>query len=204
MTRQHEHDDESSQTALGWQLVLLRQLASHAGALAIGIEQELEAFDPDVLNEGTGVALGSSELNHVIDAALELHDLSDVVGVIAGGFLTQGEMLVLSAEEIAEEAARALSAGSAHRCGVILSARLLTPSAGFGALADAITSDTGLVSRWGSLTVRELLTAFRECEPLLIHRVCKAARIHPDDAWATLDFDKVARVADALRAATNA
>lgn len=204
MTRSQTHDDEPSRTAIGWQLVLLRALASHAGALAVGIENRLEAFTPDALNEGTGAALSSGELGQVVEGALELQDLSDVVGVIAGSFPSHDELLVLSADEIAEEAARVLSAGSAHRRGVVLSAQLLTPRTGFGALADAITSDTSLVSRWGSLTVRELLTAFRDCEPLLIRRVCKAAGIHPDDEWATLSFDAITRVADAVRSAADA
>jgi hypothetical protein len=204
MTRRQQHDDETSRSALGWQLVLLRALVSHAGALTVGIEGRLDAFHPDALNGGQGVALSSAELNQVIDGALELQDLSDVIGVIAGSVASSDEPLVLSAEEIADEAACALSAGSAHRRGVVLSAQLLTPRGGFGALADAITSDTSLVSRWGSLTVRELLTAFRNDDALLVRRVCRFARIHPDDEWATLDLKAVARVADALRSAADA
>jgi len=203
MSRPQDHNDDTRST-LGWQLVLLRELASHAGALAVGIEDRLEAFDPDALNEGTGAALSAAELNQAVDGALELQDLSDVIGVIASSLPPQDELLVLSADDIAEEAGRALSAGSAHRRSVVLSARLLTPSAGFGALADAITSDASLVSRWGSLTVRELLTAFRECDPLLIRRVCSAAAVHPDSEWATLDFNAITRVGDALRSTGNA
>lgn len=203
MTCTQEHDDEPLGAAVGWRLVLLRALASHAGALAVGIEGRLDAFTPDALNEGNGAMLGSTELHRVAEAGLELQDLSDVVGVIAGGLPSSGELLVLSAEEIADEAARVLSEGSGHRRGVVLSAQLLTPRMGFPALANAITSDTSLVSRWGSLTVRELLTAFRQCEPLLIRRVCRAAGIHPDDEWATLDFPTIMRVANTLRSATD-
>jgi hypothetical protein len=97
-----------------------------------------------------------------------------------------------------------LSAGSAHRRGVVLSAQLLTPRAGFGALADAITSDPSLASRWGVLTVHELLTAFRDCDALLVRRVCRAAGIHPDNEWLTLDPDARKRVGDALRSAADA
>jgi hypothetical protein len=203
MSRPQERDDEPSRAAIGWRLVLIRDLASHAGALAIGIEDRLEAFDADALNEGNGAALSATELHQVVEGALELQDLSDVVGVIAATFPSHDELLVLSAEEIAEEAARVLSAGSAHRRGVVLSARLLTPGTGFISLADAITSDPALVSLWGSLTVRELLTAFRECDALLMRRVCRAARIHPDDEWATLDVDAIRRVAEALRSAAD-
>ena len=204
MTSPQEHDDELPRATLGWQLVLLRALASHAGALAVGIEGRLEAFHPDALNSGEGVALDSAELNQVVDGALELQDLADVIDVIAGSLPSADELLVLSAEEVADEAARALSAGSAHRRGVVLSAQLLTPGVGFPALADAITSDTSLVSRWGALTVRELLTAFRDCDALLLRRICRAARIHPDDEWATLEYDAVLRVAEVLRSAANA
>ena len=200
-----DYDDEPPRATLGWQLVLLRALASHAGALAVGIEGRLVGFHPDALHGGgDGVALSSAELSQAIDGALELQDLAEVVGGIAGGFPSPDEPLVLSAEEVADEAARALRAGSAHRRAVVLSAQLLTPQAGFGALADAITSDTSLVSRWGALTVRELLTAFRDRDALRVRRVCRAARVHPDDAWATLDFDAIVRVADALRSAADA
>jgi hypothetical protein len=202
MNHPHEDDDEeAARSALGWQLVLLRALASHAGALAVGIEGRLDAFHPDALMGGQPVALSSAELNQVIDGALELQDLSDV---IAGSFPSPDESLVLSKEEIAEEAARALSAGSAHRRGVVLSAQLLKPPVGFAALADAITSDASLASRWGALTVRELLTAFRDSDALLVRRVCRAARVHPNDEWATLDLGAVVRVADALRSAADA
>jgi hypothetical protein len=204
MTSPQEHDDEVPQATLGWQLVLLRALASHAGALAAGIEGRLNAFQPDSLNSGASIALSASELNQVIDGALELQDLSDVIGVIAGGFPAADPLLVMSAQEVADEATRVLRAGSAHRRGVVLSAQLLTPSVGFAALADAISSDTSLVSRWGALTVRELLTAFRDCDDLLVRRVCHAARIHPDAEWATLEYDAVVRVADALRSVANA
>jgi hypothetical protein len=204
MTSPQEHDDEVPRAALGWQLVLLRALATHAGTLAVGIERRLEGFHPDALNSGEDVALGSAELNQVVDGALELQDLADVIGVIAGSLPSANELLVLSAEEVAGEAARALSAGSAHRRGVVLSAQLLRPGVGFPALADAITSDTSLVSRWGALTVGDLLTAFRDCDALLVRRVCRAARIHPDDEWATLDYDAVVRVAGVLRSAANA
>ncbi len=197
-------NDEPPRAARGWQLVLLRALASHAGALSAGIERRLGAFHPTALNDGQGVALSSTELNQVVDNALELHDVSDVLGVIAGSFPSPDPELVLSAEEIAEEAARVLGAGSAHRRAVVLSAQLLTSREGFRALAEAIMSDVSLVSRWGALTVRELLTAFRDCDALLIRRVCRAARVQPDDEWATLDFDAVVRVADALRAAADA
>jgi hypothetical protein len=204
MTSLQEHHDELPRATLAWQLVLLRALASHAGALAVGIEGRLDAFQPDALNSGEGVALSSAELNQVIDDALELQDLSDVIGVIAGGFPAADALLVLSAAEVADEAARTLRAGSAHRRGVVLSAQLLTPAAGFAALADAISSDTSLVSRWSALTVRKLLTAFRDCDDLLVRRVCRAARIHPDAEWATLEYDTVVRVADALRSVANA
>jgi hypothetical protein len=204
MTPPQDQDDELSHAARAWQLVLLRALASHAGALAVGIERRLDAFHPAALNDGQRVVLSSADLGQVIDSALELQDVSDVVDVIASSFPSPDETLLLSAEEIADEAARVLGAGSAHRRAVVLSAQLLTPRAGFGALADAISSDASLVSRWGTLTVRELLAAFRDCDALLIRRVCRAARIHPDDAWATLDFDAVVRVADALRSASDA
>ena len=200
MARPQDHNDALPRAALGWQLVLLRALASHAGALAVGIEGRLDGFHPDALHGGDGVAVSSAELSRAIDGALELQDLAEVVGVIAGGFPSRDEPLVLSAEE----AARALRAGSAHRRAVVLSAQLLTPRVGFGALADAITTDTSLVSRWGVLTVRELLTAFRDRDALRVRRVCRAARVHPDDVWATLDFDAVVRVADALRSAADA
>jgi hypothetical protein len=204
MTSPQEHDDELPRATLAWQLVLLRALASHAGALAIGIEGRLDGFQPDSLNSGEGIALSSAELDQVIDGALELQDLSDVIGVIAGSLPAADALLVLSAEEVADEAARALRAGSAYRRGVLLSAQLLKPAAGFAALADAISSDTSLVSRWGALTVRELLTAFRDCDDLLVRRVCRGARIHPDAEWATLEYDAVVRVADALRSVANA
>lgn len=204
MSRLHEDDDEAPRSTLGWQLVLLRALASHAGALATGIEGRLDAFHPGALTGGQRVALRSAELNQVIDGALELQDLSDVIGVIADSFPSPDESLVLSVEEIAQEAARVLNAGSAHRRGVVLSAQLLKPPVGFAALADAITSDTSLASRWGALTVRELLTAFRDSNVLLVRRVCRAARVHPEDEWATLDHDAVVRVAGALRSAANA
>jgi hypothetical protein len=204
MTSSQGHDDELPRATLAWQLVLLRALASDAGALAAGIEDRLSAFRPDTLNSGEGVVLSAAELNQVIDGALELQDLSDVIGVIAGSFPAADALLVLTTEEVADEAAHALRAGSAHRRGVVLSEQLLTPAAGFAALADAISSDTSLVSRWGALTVRELLTAFRDCDDLLVRRVCRAARIHPDAEWATLEYDAVVRVADALRAAANA
>lgn len=204
MPRPQDHDDQPPRAALGWQLVLLRALASHASALSVGIEGRLDGFHPDALHGGGGVALSSAELGLAIDGALELQDLAEVVGVIAGGFPSLDMPLVLSAEEIADEAARALRAGSAHRRAVVLSAQLLTPNAGFGALADAITSDTRLVSRWGALTVRELLTAFRDRDALRVRRICRTARVHPDDVWATLDFDAVVRVADALRSASDA
>lgn len=204
MTSSQEHDDELPRATIAWQLVLLRALASHAGALAVGIEGRLNAFQPDALNSGEGVALSATELDQVIDGALELQDLADVIGVIAGSFRASDALLVLSAEEVADEAAHALRAGSAHRRGVVLSAQLLKPAVGFVALADAISSDTSLASRWGALTVRELLTAFRDCDDLLVRRVCRAARIHPDAEWATLEYDAVVRVADALRSVANA
>ncbi|HKG38108.1 MAG TPA: hypothetical protein VKB25_03895 [Conexibacter sp.] len=198
------HDDDLPRASLGWQLVLLRALASHAGALANGIEGRLAAFDPEALNGGEGVALRSAELNQVVDGALELQDLADVIGVIAGSLPSAEELLVLSAEEVADEAARALRAGSAHRRAVVLSAQLLRPATGFPALADAITSDTSLVTRWDTLTVRELLTAFRDCDAPLLQRTCRAAGIQPDDEWATLEYDAVVRVATALRSAADA
>lgn len=197
-------DDDLPRASLGWQLVLLRALASHAGALAVDIEGRLDAFHPDALNSGEGVALSSAELNQVVDGALELQDLADVIGVIAGSLPSADELLVLSAEEVADQAARALRAGSAHRRGVVLSAQLLTPGVGFPALADAITSDTSLVTRWDALTVGELLTAFRDCDAPLLHQICRAARIHPDDEWASLEYDAVVRVATALRSAADA
>lgn len=204
MTHLHECDGDDPRAALGWQLVLLRALASHAGALSAGIESRLVAFHPEALTGGQHVALSSAELNQVVDGALELQDLSDVIGVIADSFPSPDESLVLSAEEVAEEAARVLRAGSAHRRGVVLSAQLLRPSVGFAALADAIASDTSLVSRWGSLTLRELLTAFRDSDALLVRRVCRAAGVHPDDEWARLDLDAVVRIGGALRSAAYA
>ena len=199
-----QHDDETPRPALGWQLVLLRALASDAGALAAGIEGLLDAFHPDALNVGRGVSLSVTELNQVVDSALELQDLSDVLGVIAGSFPSPDAPLALTSEEIANEAARALSAGSAHRRGVVLSAQLLTPRVGFCALSDAITSDPSLPSRWGALTVRELLTAFRDSNALLLRPVCRAAGIYPDKEWSTLDLDALKRVGDALRSAADA
>ena len=204
MTHLHECDDDDPRAALGWQLVLLRALASRAGALSAGIEGRLDVFHPDALTGGQRVALSSAELNQVIDGALELQDLSDVIGVIADSFASPDESLELSAEQVAKEAARVLRAGSAHRRGVVLSAQLLKPTVGFAALADAITSDASLASRWGALTLRELLTAFRDSDALLVRRVFRAARVHPNDEWATLDLAAVARVADALRSAAYA
>jgi hypothetical protein len=204
MSRQHRRDDDSStDPATGWKLVLLRQHTREARSLATRLEDLLSAFDPNALGAGNGATLGSVELSRAVEAALDFQEKADIVGVIAGGIAARRDALVLTSHDLADESARALRAGSADSASVVLSARLLTPREGFGALADAITSDVGILSDWGALTVRDLLAAFHESDAALVRRVCLLADIHPDTGWADLDVSAIARMSDALRDAAD-
>ncbi|HZV74069.1 MAG TPA: hypothetical protein VFF79_10170 [Conexibacter sp.] len=201
---QHDDAEDVSEPGIGWQLALLRHCVHETRSLAGAIEGALAAFDPDGLNAGSGVVLSAGALGQVAEDVMELQDLADLAGVIAGGLPSRWDSLVLSAEDVGDEAELALRAGSGYRRSVALSACLLRHRSGFHALADALASEPGLVSRWGTLTVRELLTGFRDGDTALTRRVCVAAAIHPDTEWADLDAREVARVADALRGAADA
>jgi len=188
---------------IGWQLLRLRHAACEARAIAGDMEDELDAFDPDEVNAGSGVVMSLGELAHVAEQAHALQDLADVAGVIAGGLGRQLESVVLSAEDLAQGAQLALRAGSGDRASVVLSARMLGTRVGFAAVADAITTEPGLVSRWGTLTVRDLLAGFRDSEPALTRRMCVESGVHPDTEWASLDVAELDRLASQLRGAAG-
>lgn len=200
------HDDSEQVTGpgIGWKLVHLQHCARAARALAGDIEEALEAFDPPAINAGNGVVMSRGDLDRVAESSLALQDVVDVAAVIAGGLDAQREMVVLSAEDFAEEAERALRLGSGDRATILLSASLLSRQIGFPALADAITGEPGLVSRWGSLTVGELLTGFRDGDAGLTQLVCRESHVESRVEWSTLEVPELERLASQLRGAHDA
>lgn len=188
-----------SDGGVAWQYVHLRQLISDAAAVAAAAEQSLEGVDLDALRDGCGLALSAHECNAAMDAILVLRDVADAMEQIARSQGPREETLVVSSQEIAAEARRALADGSADAGSVLLAVRMLRPADGFPALAVAIETDPEAVQQWSELPVGELLSCFHGCRDEHLARIAHAAGIDLDTSWDELGLDDLARIAGALR-----
>lgn len=190
-----------SDGGIAWQYVHLRQLISDAAAVAAAAEQCLDGVDLDALRSGRGLALSAHECNAAMDAILVLRDVADTMEQIARSQGPRDETLVVSPQEIAAEAQRALADGSADAASVLLAVRMLRPADGFPALAVAIDSDPEAVQQWAELPVGELLSCFHGCRDEHLARIAHVADVDLETTWDELGIDALARIADALREA---
>lgn len=202
MNRDHRNDtDQLNDAQAGWECARLLAMTRTAAKRAAQLEAQLQAFDAATLHAEDGAALSASELDRLITDVFALQDGVDVMGFVANGLRGREEELIVAGDELRAEAARALSAGSADRSFVMLAAAMLTTAEGFPPLADALTADACFVAEWGDISVRDLLAAFHESDPMRARRVCLTALVHPDAPLSSLDLDAMRRLADALRIA---
>lgn len=102
--------------------------------------------------------------------------------------------------ELERAAADALAIGSRDVVLVQLAARLLRRTDGFPALATGIKADSRAVSRWGWVTIADVLTCFRDGgEQVSPASICALARVGPEACWSRLSARDLARVTWALR-----
>lgn len=201
----NDHDDSENmaEPTIGWRLLLLHQCVNELHGLAGGLAEALQALDPEVITGGGKVELSVTGLDRIMENLEILQDQADLAGSIGGSLGAQREAVALDAGDLREQAERALRMGTGHSASVMLSASLLSPRVGFPALANAITVEPELVSEWGSLTIRDLLSRFHGGNPALTRRICVASDLHADTEWATLDMPELDRLARQLRGAVD-
>ncbi|HZV75136.1 MAG TPA: hypothetical protein VFF79_15585 [Conexibacter sp.] len=190
---------DDSQVA--WACARLLAMARTAATRSAQLDARLHAFDAAAALAAGGAALAAAELDRIVTDVFALQDGADVMGSVANRLRGRDESVVVARDELRAEAVRAFAAGSADRSFVLFAAGMLTTGEGFPALADALTANVSLMSEWGDLSVRDLLSAFHASDPTRARRVSSTALIHPDAPLASLDSDMIQRLAEALRRA---
>lgn len=202
MNGDHRSDtDRLNDAEAAWECARLLMMARTAAERAARLETELQAFDAAELRTKDSAVLTAAELDRLITDVFALQDGVDVMAFAANRLRGRDHSLVVPGDDLRAEAARALAAGSADPSFVLHAAGMLTSAAGFPALADALTADARFVAEWSNVSVRDLLTAFQESDPMRARRVCLTALVHPEAPMSSLDFVAIQRLADALRAA---
>lgn len=197
-----EHDDTAGER--GWRIAQLRQIAEETRDLAHSVVVGLSAFDPEAIQPGERVSIGSAQLHEALVSAADTQEAAEMLGMLTANLTFADDPAIFPADALAAHSAEELRTGTGHTGTLLLCARLLSCSDGFSALAEVLASDPSLVSHWTGLSVRRLLGAFRDADGAVVERVCRVGAVHPDSPWADLDLDAVARIAGALRSASDA
>ncbi|HEX4804796.1 MAG TPA: hypothetical protein VFU94_02750 [Conexibacter sp.] len=180
----------------GWTLVQLSELVRRAEELLLdGITlvgpHAHAAMAPDATIE-----LGAVELRRVVAALAECAEIAERLDLLAAG-LPRDE-IVAAYEDVREAAAADLEHGIVDPSRLLLAARLLDTTRGWGALAGSLTVGD-VVAAWDGLTVETLLGRFRGADAALVAGVAAEAGVDPGARLSACEPEQLAALANGLR-----
>jgi hypothetical protein len=181
---------------VAWRLVKAAKLVREAEVVVRRLLPEFDGLAPEHLLHGD-VVIGQPSFDRMVAGIFDLEDTLDGLRMLSFDEVAIANVaLVASADEVAEQAAADLEAGSGDPSAMILAASVMTPDRGFPALAIGLSTDH--VKMWGDTTVTDILGSFRNAPSGLISRISRSAGIEPTTRWQDMNVQQLSRIASAL------